>query len=432
MISTMTGGLIGPEATFIISFLCILLVPLVAAGLILINAGLGRSRNAAHSILSALCIFAIAVAAYFAVGYAWQGIAGAPSYALIAGGKTWNWIGAGRFWMRGVVFDGSSASLIPLFQIFCVGLAAIIPLGAGGGRWRLSASAASAALLAAWTYPLFAHWVWGGGWLAQIGQNAGLGRGFVDAGGSSTIHAVGGITGICAAWILGPRRGKYSAAAVPLAIPGHNIVMVGLGCVLAVIGWLGLNSAGAMLFAGLPPEHLPLVCINTILGAAFAVLAAALFTRLRFSKPDASLCVNGCLGGLVASSAGCASFTPLAAAATGALAGAIVAYAVEFFEMRLRVDDPGGAISVHGICGIWGVLAVALLGPAGQWLAQIVGVATLLGVVLPMSYCILSALHRFRPMRVVWEAERQGLDLHELGAGAYPEFVTHGEEYLGT
>jgi Amt family ammonium transporter len=411
---------------------CILLVPFAIAGLALMNAGLGRSRNAAHQMLSSLSVVAVAAAAYFACGLAFQGAPGSAHYWFEAGYKQWSWIAAGRFFFRGIVFDGSTASLVPLFQVLCVGVAAVIPIGICGGRWKMSASAVSTALLAGWTYPLFAHWVWGGGWLAQLGANFSLGNGFVDGGGSTVVSGVGGAAGLCVAWILGPRRAKYSAEGAPAAIPGHDMVMVGLGCLLAVVGWLGLNSAGALLFGGAALGTLALVGLNTLLSSAFATLAAVFFTRLRFGKPDASLCMNGLVGGLAASSAGCAVMTPASAAIVGFVAGALVTYSVEFIEARLRVDDPGGAISIHLVCGIWGAAAVAIFASSapGQWIAQLAGIATLLGFVLPMSYAINWGIDRIRPMRVRPEAERQGLDIHELGAGAYPEFITHGDDFL--
>jgi Amt family ammonium transporter len=396
------------------------------------NAGLGRSRNAAHLLLSTVSVFAVAAGVYFICGYAFQGAPGLSSYWFAAGGKPWNWIAAGKFLFRGVLFDGSLRSLTPLYQILCAGLVAMIPIGACGGRWKLSASAMSTALLAGWTYPLFAHWVWGGGWLAQLGVNFALGSGFVDTGGSIVIHGVGAVTALCVVWILGPRRGKYPGAGLPSAIPGHNMVMVGLGCLLAIAGWLGLNSAAALLFAGINPASIVLVGLNTVLSATFATLAALFFTRLRFGKPDASLCMNGCVGGLVASSAGCAVLSPLTAAATGLVAGTLVTYSVELLEVRMRVDDPGGSISMHGICGIWGGIAVAIFASTapGEWLAQLTGVATLLGFVMPLTYALNWGINLIWPMRVSPEAERQGLDLHELGAGAYPEFITHGDEFL--
>jgi Amt family ammonium transporter len=322
-----------------------------------------------------------------------------------------------------MAFDGSPASLAALLQIFCVGLAALIPLGSGADRWRLRASCASTAILAGWTYPLFAHWVWGGGWLAQLGANYGLGHGFIDPGGSSTIHVVGGLCALAVTWILGPRRGKYSPDGMAPAIPGHNGVLVLFGCLLALLGWFGLNSAGAILFTGGAPAQTILIAINTMLQAAAGSLTAAVITGIRFGKPDASLSANGWVGGLEASSAACAFVVPAEAIVIGSIAGALVTFSVEWFELRLEVDDPGGAVSVHAVGGIWGILAVGLFarfhnpvlnvagnslpvtggGAPGQWLAQLVGVATLLGFVLPLTYGLNWALNRICPFRVAIE-----------------------------
>lgn len=425
-----------PYPIFLLCLVCVFLCPLAIAGLALINAGLGRSRNAGHAMLSSFCIFFVAVAAYFVCGYAWQGSAAGGFHALHIGGKAWNVIGSGHFFLKGVRPDDAGAMLVALYQMVCVGVAAMIPLGGGAERWRLSTSTISTVFLAGFLYPIFAHWVWSAGWLAQLGVSYGLGRGFLDAAGSGTVHTVGGVTALSVTWMLGPRRGKYSHDGIPAAIPGHDIVLVLLGCSLAIVGWIGLNSAGSILFAAAAPALVVTVATSTLLSAAFAGLAAALLTRIRFGKPDASLCVNGCIGGLVASSAACAWINPFAAAVIGVIAGTLVTYSVELFELHLKVDDPGGSISVHAVCGIWGLLAVALLGrfnspgsDLGQGLAQVVGIATLLGFVLPVSYCFHWLLNRLMPMRVVVEAERHGLDLHELGAGAYPEFVTHTDEY---
>ena len=292
---------------------------------------------------------------------------------------------------------------------------------------------------------MFAHWVWGGGWLAQLGVNYGLGAGFIDSGGSSTIQAVGGLTALSIVWIIGPRRAKYSHGGMPNAIPGHNSVLVLLGCLVAAVGWMGLNAAGAILFTGIEPGRVVLIAINTLLAASMAGLTAALVTRIRFQRPDASLTANGWIGGLAASSAGCAFLSPAEAVVVGSIAGALVVLAVEMLELRLSVDDPGGSISAHAAGGIWGLLAVAIFvrEPAtvigrgqsfaetgsGQWLAQLVGIATLLGVVLPLTYALNKLLNRFYPQRVAPEGEHQGLDLHELGAGAYPEFLAHSDEF---
>jgi len=419
------------------SFLCLIfifLVPLAPAGLALINAGLGRSRSAAHAMLVSLAVMAVAALAYFVCGFAWQGIAGGAAHSLRAAGKEWNWIAAEPLFLRGHPLDGSPASLAILLQILSVGLAALIPLGSGSDRWRLGPSCASAALLAGFTYPLFAHWVWGGGWLAQLGSNYGLGQGFLDAGGASCIHAVGGLTALSVAWILGPRRGKYVLQGVPSAIPGHDAVIVVFACFLMLAGWMSLNSAGAILFAGVEPGRAVLIAVNTTLSASTGLLAAVAITTYRFGKPDVSLCANGWVGGLAASSAACAFVTPAAAGAIGLVAGALVTAAVACIEWPLAIDDAGGAISVHAAGGLWGVLALGIFGRfpnavSGQWLAQLIGIATLIGFVLPLTYALNWLLNCFYRQRVDPEGERQGLDLYELGAGAYPEFVTHTEEF---
>ena len=397
--------------------LLILLVPLAAAGLALMNAGLTRSRNAAHALMASLSVVAVAAGAYFVCGFAWQGYAGLPVYVLQAGGKPWDWIAAQPWFLRHLPLD-SPASLAALYGIFSVPIAGLIPLAGGAERWRLSAICASTALLAGWTYPLYAHWAWVG-WLAQSG--------FVDAGGAGTIHAVGGLTALSIVWLLGPRRGKYTNDGMPTAIPGHHGVYVLLGCMLAWMGWIGLNASGAVLFAAAQPDSFVQVAIDTTLAAGSAAVASMLITRARFGKPDFSLTANGWTGGLVAVSAACASAPPAGAVLIGLVAGAIVPLTIEQLELRLSIDDPGGAVSVHAICGIWGILAAGLF--AGNLAVQVIGVATLLGAILPLTYGLNWLLNRVLPLRVMAEGERQGLDLYELGAGAYPEFLTHTEEF---
>jgi Amt family ammonium transporter len=197
---------------------------------------------------------------------------------------------------------------------------------------------------------------------------------------------------------------------------------------LAWLGWIGLNSAGAILYAAAHAGDLVRVALNTTLAAGSAALAAAVTTRARFGKPDFSLSANGWTGGLVAISASCAVVPPAGAVLIGIVAGGVVPLTIEQFELHLSLDDPGGAVSVHAVAAIWGILATGLF--TGQWLAQVVGVATLLGCVLPLTYGLNLALDRVVPLRAAAEGERQGLDLHELGAGAYPEFLTHNEEFL--
>jgi Amt family ammonium transporter len=410
----------------------ILMVPLAGAGLALIHTGLGRSRSAAHAMLSSVCVIAVAVLAYFVCGWSWQGFPGHAAHAVTVAGKSWSWMGAEPFFFRGSALAGSRAALTAWLQIFAVGIAALIPLGAGSERWRLGASCASTAVLAGWTYPLFAHWVWGGGWLAQLGVNLGWGNGFLDVGGAGVIQAVGGLTALSIALILGPRRGKYDAEGVPAAFPGHNAVVVLFACFLTWLGWIGLNGSGSLLFPGGAAAGVAGVAINTTLSAAAGVLAAAAITRARFGRPDASLCVNGWTGGLVASSAACALVDPAQAVLIGAVAGALVTLSVEWLDVRLGVDDPAGSISVHAAGGLWGLLSLGIFARNlrdHQELAQLAGVVTLAGLVLPMTYSLNWLLNRIYPQRIPAEGDPHGLDLYELGAGAYPEFVTRREDF---
>lgn len=420
------------QSSAMLCFLLILLVPLTVAGLAMMNSGLGRSRSASHMVLASLCVFGVAAIVYVSLGFSWQGMAGRPAHSLIIGGQRWSWIAAEPFFLRGLRLDLSAESLIVLLQIFSVGLAAVIPLSAGSDRWRLGASCVSAALLAGCTYPLFAHWVGGGGWLSQLGTNRGLGRGFIDGGGASTIQGVGGLAALSITLILGARHGKFSTDGIPSAMPGHNAVLTLAGCLIAWVGWLGLNCSGAILMAGVEPALMVLIAINTTLSATASGLTAAVITRVRFGRPDASLVANGWIAGLVASSAAAAFLKPAAAILAGAVAGGLALAAIDLLEARLAIDDPGGAVSVHAGAGIWGLLAVPLLsdaGSSGQWLAQVAGIATLLGFVLPLSYGLNWLLNKFYPQRVDAEGEEQGMDLYELGAGAYPEFVVHSDEF---
>ena len=423
----------GPAAA--LAFFCILLVPMAAGGLALINAGLGRSRNASHMMLSSLCVFGLGAVAFFVLGFAWQGYAGRPAYAFLISGRSWSWIASEPFFFRGFSLDGSNVSLAALLGMMSAGLACAIPLGSGSDRWRLGAACAWAAVSAGLVYPVFAHWIWGGGWLAQLGENYGLGRGVIDSGGGLPIQAVGGVAALAVTWILKPRRGKYTPDRMPLAIPGHNSVIVLLGCFLVWLGFIGLDCAGAILYTGVEAGRSVLITANATLAAASAMLSAACITRIRYGKPDASVSANGWVSGLVASSAGCAVIPPAAAMIVGIVAGMLVTFGVEWLELYLTIDDPGGTISVHLLGGLWGAAATAWFANevtgangSGQTLAQLTGVATVLGFVLPVTYGLNALLDRFYPIRVTVAGERQGLDLHELGAGAYPDFISHKDD----
>ena len=414
-----------PEFTFVL----LLLVPLALAGLALMNDGLGRARSATHAMFSAVSATGVAVVTYCIFGFHWEGLSGGASHVLLLRGQPWDWLGRGPFFLHGVSPDSLQ---FVLFQSLLVGLAALPAISAGADRWRLGATCASTAFLAAVTYPVFAHWVWAGGWLSQLGTNYHLGNGFVDAGGAGTVHVVGGLTALAVTWILGPRIGRYSQDGMATASPGHNMVYVQLGCLLLIPGWTAINCLGSVFFAHGTTEQLPLIALNTVLCGLSALLAALLATRLRFGKPDSSLSANGFVGGLVASSAIAMLATPGVAIVVGLIAGWGVMVSVELLEVHLKVDDPGGAISSHAFAGCWGLLAAGLFGgtskSGGQMVAQLVGIATLIGFVLPLAYGANWVINRITPYRVEEDGERMGMDLDQMGAGAYPEFAVYTEE----
>jgi ammonium transporter, Amt family len=417
---------------------CILLTPLAAAGLALIHQGLGRSRSAAHAMLGTLCALSICAIATVLCGAAFAGFDGGAFHSFQAGGVPWNWLGNESLLARNFRADGSAGSIGSIamcLHMFASGLAAIIPLSAGTDRWRLAPICLATAVFSAITYPLIAHWVWCGGWLSQVGATFHISP-FLDVGGAGVIQVTGGLMALSVVWILGPRRGKYTRDAVSAAIPGHNIVLVLFGCLIALVGWIGLESATSVLFYKAGQAQIVGVIVNAVLSASAGCLAAVATTQLRYRKPDASLSANGWIAGLVAGSAGCSFVSPLAAIVTGLVAGLILIFLVELLEIRLLIDDPGGAISVHAGAGIWGLIAAGVFVPIStgsrgdQMIAQFVGIATLLGFMLPMMHAVNLLLNRILPFRVDRDGDWQGMDIRELGAGAYPEFVIHPDESM--
>lgn len=417
-----------------------LLIPLALVGFALINAGLNRTRSAAHSVLSSMCAAAVAVLAFVVIGAAISGVAGGPVHVIHIAGRSWGWAGAGQIFARSVHPNDPHSALVLIFQVFAVSLAAQIPVASGAERWRISATCTSTALLAALVFPYVSFWIWGNGFLSQLGMSLGLGYGVIDAGGAGSVQLVGGLTALVVAWLLGARQGKFTSDGIPTAMPGHNAVIVVMGSLLALLGWIGLTAAGAMLFYGAQTGAALFAVINTVVAAACGAISALVTTRIRFGKPDASLTANGWVCGLVAVSAGAPFFKVPEAMLVGLAAGVIVVFGIEVVEMRMHVDDPVGAISVHGVGGIWGLLAAGLFanlgtaqhgigGVSGQFLAQLIAVGTLIGFVLPLAFVVNGLINRFVPYRVEALGERQGMDLYELGAGAYPEFVTHREDF---
>ncbi len=414
-------------SAFVLTLGLLLLAPLAIAGLALINTGLGRSRSAAQALLGSLVLIAVAVIVFALVGATFA--YGPTGYTFSIDGKPWNWIGAGHLALGGLGAAPVQTQLGVLFEFLAVAFAVLIPWGSGADRLRLAAGAAVAAILAAIVFPVLAYWVWGTGWLTQLGLNFSLGAGFLDAGGASAVHVLGGLSALAVVWIVGPRKGKFPREGLSTAMPGHHAVFVLFGCLLALVGWLAWNMAGALLWMNAAPAALPVIAIDTLLSAAGAIAATFTITRIRFGKPDASLCANGWLAGLVTSSACAAVATPLQALFAGIVAGIITPLLVEVLELAVSLDDPSGAISVHAASGLWGLLAAGFFAPEpGQLVAQLIGIAAVLGIFLPLVYLLFWLLNRVLPFRVEADGERIGMDLHELGGGAYPEFVVHRDD----
>jgi Amt family ammonium transporter len=324
-----------------------------------------------------------------------------------------------------------------LFAVVFMDTAATIPTGAMAERWKFSAFILYGFFMSMFLYPLYGNWVWGGGWLSQLGVNLGLGHGHVDFAGSSVVHMTGGLTALAGAIVLGPRIGKFRRDGQLAAIPGHNIPMAVIGTLILAFGWFGFN-AGSTLAASDP--RIGLIAANTMIASAGGALAALLYLWLRFNKPDIAMACNGLLGGLVAITAPCAFVTPAAAAIIGIIAGLLVVAAVLILERQFRIDDPVGAIAVHGACGIWGALALGifadgsygdgwnavagpvrgiLYGDSGQFVAQLIGISVNIVVVFGLAFLFFMIIERIHGNRVIPEVEWTGLDSLEMGTDAY-------------
>jgi Amt family ammonium transporter len=337
-----------------------------------------------------------------------------------------------------------------LFQMVFMDTTTTIVTGTCCERWKYSAFMVSTMFLGAFTYPIFANWAWGGGWLAMLGANFGLGHGYADFAGSGVVHSVGGMTALACALILGPRIGKYTRDGKPNAIPGHDIMWVLCGCFILAFGWFGFNPGSTLALSGNGGLRAASVAVNTMLAGMTGSFGGILYMWIRYGKPDASMSGNAFLAGLVAITAPSGFVNPVAAAIIGLIAGVLVCVSCEFVERVLMVDDPVGAISVHGTNGIWGVIATGLFadgrsnyggswngvagnvtglfyGDAGQLVAQFMGVATLLGFVFVLSFVVNLFVDWFVGQRVSAKSELMGLDLPEMGAVAYPDFVIKAE-----
>jgi Amt family ammonium transporter len=320
-----------------------------------------------------------------------------------------------------------------------------IVTGAAAERWKYAAFMISSFFMGAFTYPLFANWAWGNGWLANLGANFGLGKGYCDFAGSGVVHAVGGITALAMGIIIGPRIGKYTRQGKANALVGHDIVIVLTGCFILAFGWFGFNPGSTLGASANGNLRISSIAVNTMLAGMTGSFGAMLYMWLRYGKPDASMSGNGLLAGLVAITAPSGFVNTIGATIIGLIAGVLVCLSVEFIDRVMRVDDPVGAISVHGTCGLWGVISVGLFadgksnyggswngvtgsvtglfyGDASQLVAQLIGVVTLVGFVFAFSFIVNMIVDAVVGQRVGAKVELEGLDIPEMGALGYPEF----------
>jgi Amt family ammonium transporter len=435
------------------------LVLFMQAGFALLTCGLVRKKNAAHLMMLNFAAYVFAFLAYYAVGYAFQfgavalnaaptNLGGVPTLNhFLIGSGAWGFLGGKGFFLTGPAYDAGS-NVFALFEVVFMETAGYIIVGAICERITFWAFLLCELFVGAILYPVTGCWIWGGGWMSQLGSSMHLGHGYVDFAGSSVVHAVGGFCAMALAVILGPRLGKYGPDGKPRAFPAHNIVYVVSGTFILLFGWMGFNPGSTL---GATDLRISVVAINTNLAAVAGSAAAMLLWYLMFGKPDITMACNGMLAGMVAITAPCAFVSPTSATVIGALAGIIVCLGVLFFERVAKIDDPCGAISVHGLCGWFGAVCVGIfadgtygsgwngvgaasyLGHAGQgvtgllhgdtsqFLVQLGG-ATLCAVwAFGATFIVFSVVNKVKSMRVSPAVEEEGLDVPEFGMHAYPE-----------
>ena len=444
------------------------LVIFMQAGFALVETGFTRSKNAAHTFSMNFMIFGLALAGFFLVGYAFmfggysfQNLFGLdkPIGDSLVGSGNWVFLWKGGFALTHLGGLGKNAALgaptaaFFLYMYAFMDTTATIPTGSLAERWKWKSFMLWAVFCGAIYFPLFGAWTWGGGWLAKLGDSLHLGFGYVDFAGSGVVHAMGGVAGLAGILVLGARRGKYGPDGKPRTIAAHNIPMAMLGSFILLFGWFGFNAASTLAATDV---RFAMVATNTAVAAGFGAVGGMLWAYRRMGKPDPGMMANGMLAGLVAITAPCAFVQPWAAAVIGFIAGILVVTAILFQEKR-GIDDPVGATSVHGVCGIWGVLSVGLFasgdygagwnlttsGPAAkasgvtglfyswdlgirQLGAQVIGALVIIFVMGGIAYTFFKICDALLKggIRTAPEVEDMGLDRPEMGVLGYSDFTT--------
>ncbi len=387
------------------------LVFLMQAGFALLETGLTRAKNAVNIIMKNVMDASAGALAFFCVGF-----------GLMFGHTTGGWFGTDGFFLAGVTDQPAEWTYaFFFFQAVFAATAATIVSGAVAERVKFSGYLIFSVLVTALIYPVFGAWAWGGlfnggGWLEALG--------FIDFAGSTVVHSVGGWAALAGAMVVGPRAGKYDAEGRPRSIEGHSLPLAALGVFILWFGWFGFNAGSTTV----GDTAIALIATNTFLAAGAGAVGAMTITWIKNGKPDAGMTLNGVLGGLVGITAGCANLVPGFAILTGAVAGVVVVFASEVIERF--VDDPVGAVAVHGVCGAWGTLAAGLFDAGGFSLPQLgvqaLGVGAAFLWAFPLCYVLFKGIDRLvGGLRINGDLEKSGLDLHEHAVRAYPEFGRH-------
>ncbi len=425
------------------------LVMFMQAGFAMVESGLTRAKNVAHTMGMNFLVYSIGIIGFWSVGFALQmgGVGALGSFggdatlshefAITIAGHQFGLFGTQGFFLTAASYTPAVAALF-LFQMVFMDTTATIPTGAMAERWKIMSFVLYGLFISTLIYPLYANWVWGGGWLSQLGTNFGLGHGHVDFAGSSVVHMTGGVAALVGAKVIGPRIGKYDKDGSAKPIPGHNIPMVTIGTFILAFGWFGFNAGSTL--AG-TDTRIAIVATNTMLASAAGALGATVYVWKRFGKPDVTMMCNGMLAGLVAITAPCAFVSAPASILIGAIAGVLVVIAAVFVEQKMKIDDPVGAVAVHGVNGAWGILAVGLFangtygdglngvdggvrglfyGDAGQLAASVIGIVVNVLFVGAMTWAALTVIGKLVGNRVDKEAEMAGLDVPEMGLEGYP------------
>ncbi len=431
--------------TLVAGFLVMFMQP----GFAMVETGLTRAKNVAHTMAMNFLIYPLGMLGFYICGFAlmFGGLGAIGTMGGYAGlnheftislfGKSFGLFGTKGFFLSGSSYDVAVFTLF-LFQMVFMDTTATIPTGALAERWKFLAFCVYGCFVGTIIYPIFGNWVWGGGWLATLGQNFNLGHGHVDFAGSSVVHLTGGVIALIGAWIVGPRLGKFNKDGSANPIPGHNIPMAVIGTFILAFGWFGFNAGSTLAGTDL---RIGVIAVNTMLASATGALAAMLWMwMVRTKKPDPSMMCNGMLAGLVAITAPCAFVNSISACVIGLISGVLVVESVYFIEGKLKLDDPVGAISVHGVNGAWGCIALGFFadgsygdgwngvagtvkglfyGDPSQLAAQCTGVITNLIYVGLVSIAVFKLIDIIIGNRADPKAEIDGLDIPEMGVTGY-------------